>query len=257
MPLPQDLAEFCVDLKVGPGEICVTVPGGTQLCASVSVDITDPTDHVKELFAQANSALAPLTPIFDLIDFALAAFECVKAIPKLADAPPNPGPLLDCIPALQEKIDALLRLLPPTSIPLFAREVLDALLLLLISIRSRLQFLIDRLDRIVEAGTRAAAAGNVQLELILDCATENLDVQLANLNQGLDPVNRLIGILNALLELAGIQVCIPGITQVDEIAEAALEPLDKAIELVQALRDLIPEIPSGSGAGASFSKACD
>ena len=256
MPLPQDLNEFCVDLQVGPGEICVTVPGGTQLCASVSVDIPDPTDLVKQLFAEANAMLAPFVPIFNLIDFALAAFNCLKAIPKLAAIPPDPKPLLDCFPALAEKIDALLRLLPPTSIPLFVRELLDALLLLLVSIRSRLQLLIDQVDRIVEARTRAAAAGNVRLELLLDCAEANLEVQLSNLNKGLAPINRLLGIVNALLQLAGIDVCIPGITQIDEIAEEALEPLDKLIELIQFLRDAIPQIPSGSGAGARFAKAC-
>ena len=91
MPLP-DLREFCIDVDVVPGEVCITFPGGAELCATIP-DLVPPQPDklIRALFAQVNAALQPLTPIFNIIDAVVAIFECVKAISTL-----NPEEIINC-----------------------------------------------------------------------------------------------------------------------------------------------------------------
>jgi hypothetical protein len=71
------------------------------------------------------------------------------------------------------------------------------------------------------------------------------------------PINRLIGVVNAFADLAGLD-CIPELTGIDTLAEEALAPIDEAISLLTKLRSLIPApvVPAGGSAG-TFRKACD
>src|SRR5678816_2695961 len=81
MPLP-DLETLCVELTVTPQRLTVIVPGGASLDPELpDLGPADPMRLAKQLLAQANAALAPLGPVFDLIDVGLALVEAVKAIP--------------------------------------------------------------------------------------------------------------------------------------------------------------------------------
>jgi hypothetical protein len=256
VPLAEDLSEFCIDLKRRPGEICITMPGGLRMCAKVSLDVPDLSDNVLALFGELNGALAPLKPIFDVLDLVKAIVDCVKAIPAAFGPPPDPSQLIECVPVLVKKLDALLRLLPPASLFLMLKEVVTALLLFVVGVRSRIQLMLDRIDRIIEAETKAATLGSVELQEVLDCASGNLDIQLENLNDGCTPVSRLIGTINAFFEIAGLPICIPNIGAFDELTEDALVPLDFMINLLQSILGLIPTVPGG-GFGEGTTKACD
>ena len=76
MPLPN-LEDSCVELTVTPQNLSLTFPGGAALAAQ----LPDPMQLSKQLMAQANAALAPLVPVFNVIDTVLALFQAVKAIP--------------------------------------------------------------------------------------------------------------------------------------------------------------------------------
>lgn len=257
MPLPQDLAEFCIDLDTGPGEVCVTLPGGARVCANLSADITDPSEHVKALFASVNGALAPLKPTFDIIETILALKSCVEAIPKIfTSTPPNPAAVAQCVPNLVEKVEVLLNLLPQISIPLLIKEIIRALILFFQGLRRRIVYLIQKLNNILAAQQRATSIPSVQLQSILDCATANLDVELVNLNESLSPVNRLINLINALADLAGLP-CIPAVTDISELAQPALDAIDTAIEFLRALDETF-DIPGFKlGGGGAFEKICE
>jgi len=255
MPLPQDLEEFCIDLRIHPGQVCVTFPGGSKICAMTSFETTDPADMIRDIFKQINSALAPLVPIFDIIDFAVAAFQCISAIPDALGPPPDPKKLAHCIPQLAEKAEALLRLLPQISIPILAKELIKSLVQFLEGVKGRLRRLITRALAITAAETRAATLGSVELQTILDCATGNLEVELHNLNEHMTPVNRLIGLVNAFLDLAGLP-CIPSIQNIGAIAESALAPLDKSIELLWILYNAIPAPEVDFNAPGAFWNPC-
>lgn len=257
MPLQADLAEFCVDLKVAPGSICITLPGGAQICAKADASVPDIAEQVKQAFDTVNSALTPLVPIFNIIDTVIAAVNCIGAIPDaLLAVPPDPSKIADCLPDLAKKLDALLKLVPQVSVPLLLAEIIDNLILFLLGYKNQIKVMIARANAVAVAQTRATTLGNVQLQTILDCTTGNLQAELVNLNAGFTPIQRLIGLVNALADLAGLP-CIPAISGVNDLTEEALVPIDEAIAFLRDLRALIPIPESGPGGSATFSAECE
>jgi len=237
MPLP-DLSEVCIDLKVTSQELCITFPGGAEMCVQIP-GVPDPTDVSKQLLAQANAALTPLVPVFNIIDAILALFKCVKAIPDSLGPPPDPTKLAESIPDLAEKIDKLLKLIPQLSIPVLIAGLIDVILFYLEGLRGQLQAIIAAQVRIAAAATRAAELGNVQLRTVVDCATASMDAYLQNLNEGMKPLNRLVGLLNLFLQLAGLPP-IPDLANLGDDAEAALAPLDAVIDSLKTVRAGLP-----------------
>jgi hypothetical protein len=237
MPLP-DLSEVCIDLKVTSQELCITFPGGAEMCVQIP-GVPDPTDVSKQLLAQANAALTPLVPVFNIIDAILALFKCVKAIPDSLGPPPDPTKLAECIPDLAEKIDKLLKLIPQLSIPVLIAGLIDVILFYLEGLRGQLQAIIAAQVRIAAAATRAAELGNVQLRTVVDCATASMDAYLQNLNEGMKPLNRLVGLLNLFLQLVGLPP-IPDFKNLGNDAQAALAPLDAVIDSLKTVRAGLP-----------------
>lgn len=237
MPIPN-LSTICVDLKVTKQELCITFPGGASICAHVP-GVPDPTDVSKQLLAQANAAIAPLVPVFNIIDAVVALFNCVKAIPDSLGPPPDPTKLAKCIPDLAKKLDKLLKLIPQLSLPLLIVDLIDVLLFYLTGLRDHLKAIIDHQARIAAAATRAAQLGNVQLRTAVDCATGQMDAHLKNLNESMKPLNRLVGVLNILLQMIGLKP-LPDFGHLGSDAEAALEPLDAVIKQLQTARAAVP-----------------
>ena len=237
MPLP-DLSTVCIDLKMTSQELCITFPGGAEMCVQIP-GVPDPTDVSKQLLAQANAALTPLVPVFNIIDAILALFKCVKAIPDSLGPPPDPTKLAECIPDLAEKIDKLLKLIPQLSIPVLIAGLIDVILFYLEGLRGQLKAIIAAQVRIAAAATRAAELGNVQLRTVVDCANASMDAYLQNLNEGMKPLNRLVGLLNLFLQLAGLPP-IPDLANLGDDAEAALTPLDLVIQQLQTARAALP-----------------
>lgn len=237
MPLP-DLSTVCIDLKVTSQELCVTFPGGAEMCVQIP-GVPDPTDVSKQLLAQANAALAPLVPVFNIVDAIIALFNCVKAIPDSLGPPPDPTKLAECIPDLAEKIDKLLKLIPQLSIPVLIAGLIDVLLFYLQGFRGQLEAIIAHQARLLAAATRAAELGNVQLRTVVDCAEASMDAYLQNLNEGMKPLNRLVALLNLFLQLAGLSP-IPDFKNLGDDAEAALAPLDAVIDSLKTIRAGLP-----------------
>jgi hypothetical protein len=237
MPLP-DLSTVCIDLKVTSQELCVTFPGGAEMCVQIP-GVPDPTDVSKQLLAQANAALAPLVPVFNIVDAIIALFNCVKAIPDSLGPPPDPTKLAECIPDLAEKIDKLLKLIPQLSIPVLIAGLIDVLLFYLQGFRGQLEAIIAHQARLLAAATRAAELGNVQLRTVVDCANATMDAYLQNLNEGMKPLNRLVALLNLFLQLAGLSP-IPDFKNLGDDAEAALAPLDAVIDSLKTIRAGLP-----------------
>lgn len=236
MPLP-DLDLICVQLFATPGEICITMPVGAELCVQFpSLVPPTPDELIKQLFAQLNSAMAPLTPIFNIIDAVVAVFECIKAISTL-----NPEEIINCIPNLAEKISALLKLVPQLSLPFLIVGFIDILILYLTGQRNQLVRQAAYLDRILAAATAATEPGNVALGAIVDCANSDVDVFFQFLNEQNAPLNRLIGFINLFLKLIGVKRCIPSL---GGLASASIVPaiiaIDFLIDLLTTLRNLIP-----------------
>jgi hypothetical protein len=239
MPLP-DLSAACIQTKVGKQDLCVTFPGGAEMCVQIpSVSIPDATEVAKQLMAQTSAALAPLVPIFNLIDVVLALFNCVKAIPDALGPPPDPAKLAKCVPELSQKAAKLLKLVPQLSVPFMVVGLIDVLLTFLEGMRNQLKCIVATEARIAQAAARAAELGNVELAAVVDCASANVDAQMKNFSESAAPINRLIGVINLLLELAGLEK-LPDLENLGSDAEEALGILDDIVSTLQQARAALP-----------------
>lgn len=232
------LEDECRLIETGPGELCVPFPGGATLCAQVGYDIGDPSTIVKSMLAQLNTAMVPLTPFFDVLDFVKAVSDCIHAIPDSLGPPPSPQPIIDCLGGLAKAVSKLLAMIPPFPIFAMVKGILTVITTGLQGLKLKIQALLNHQLRITAAATIAAQTGNVGLTAVVDCASGNIDAQWHNLNAELAPLNRLIGAINVFLKLAGSD-CIPAIGGVASDS-SALGALQAIIDLLQAVNAVIP-----------------
>jgi hypothetical protein len=238
MPLPN-LESLCVAVAVTPQTLSITFPGGASLDAQLAdVGIPDPMQLSKQLMAQANAALAPLSPVFNIIDVALALVEAVKAIPE-AISHLDPGRITDALPDLANKAGKLLALVPQLSVPLMILGLIDTLLLFFAGLALQLRAIIDQQIRIQQAENRAAELGNAQLQVVANCSKHHVDAQLDSLAASVAPVNRLIALINVFCQLAGLGP-LPGLSDLGRDVQAALAPLEETARRLRQLRDAIP-----------------
>jgi hypothetical protein len=243
-PLLPSVADLCVEMPRSPGLLCVNLPGGATICAQTGYDLGDLTGIAQAMIAQINTALAPLQPFFNVLDILDAIFKCVQAIPDCLGPPPNPKEIIDCIPNLAKKIAALLQLLPPLCIPPLIRSIIEILITALQGIENDIKAQLAALDRILESATAAAALGNVELQNAVDCAQNQLDAEFANKNASMAPLNRLIGVINFFMSLAGLG-CIPQLGGLEELAQPLLDVIDDIIALLEKILSFIPDLSFG------------
>jgi len=238
MPLPN-LEDICVELTVTPQHLSLTFPGGASLDAQLpDIGIPDPMELSKQLMAQANAALAPLVPVFNVIDTVLALFQAVKAIPD-AITHLDPTKITDALPDVAQKAAKLLAIVPQLSVPLMIIGLIDVLLAFLGGLSGQLRALIEQQVRIQHAENRAAELGNAQLQTVVDCSRGHVDAQLQSLAESVAPVNRLIALINVFTELVGLGP-LPDLSNLGGDAEAALKPLDDVVKVLTDLRAAIP-----------------
>ncbi len=238
----------CAQATVITAPKCITMPGGVELCAAA---LPNSLDSLHSLFGKLNSALAPLVPIFTIIEVLICLKNCVTAIPDCL-SPPSPTPIIKCTKELIRTLNQLLKMIPQLSVPILVLGVVDALIAFVSSYRDAAILLVRRQQDLITQETRAAELNNARMMILLGCAKENLKVEFSNLSAGAGPVNQLIAIVNALLDIIGLP-CIPGLLIPEQLTEAALKPIDDVISILRALRKLIP-VPS-LGAN-SFGKVC-
>jgi hypothetical protein len=238
MPLP-DLETLCVQLTVTPQRLSVAFPGGATLDPELpNLGLPDPLQLSRQLLGQANAALAPLGPVFDLIDVALALFNAVKAIPD-AISHLDPSKISEALPELAEKAAKLLPLVPQASVPRMIVGLIDTLLAFLGGLAGQLRALIDQQVRIQKAENRAAELGNAQLQAVADCSKHHVAAQLQSLSESITPVNRLIALVNMFAQLAGLGP-LPDLSSLGSDAAEALQPLEDTVKVLQQVRTAIP-----------------
>lgn len=244
-PLTTDPQALVAEVRAAPGELSITFPGGVRVAASAGFSSGDANAVVESLFGPVNAALAPLNPIFSIFDAIKAIFAAVEAIPKtfgLGEVPPDPTALPKAIPPLAAAVSKLLELYPPTPIVVMVRGILEALVVALGGLRDRFAALVAHAARVTAAHTRAAQLGGTvgaALQLVADKAQANLEVQVANANAGAAPLNRLLGVVNGFLDLAGLP-CVPAFGVPTELTEGALSVLDDFVALLRKVLKFLP-----------------
>ena len=234
----QDLEAACVILQVTPQDVCVTLPGGAEVCAQMPGIPRDGGELSKQLLAQLNASMAPLTPIFNVIDAIIAVFACVQAIPEAILKLDVKG-LVECVPEMVEKVAALAKLVPQISVPFMIVGMIDVLILALEGIQADLEAIAAQSVRIQQIETLAQEPRNVGLVAVLNCANADFQAFVDNVNAGAGPINRLIGLLNAFMQLIGLEG-IPVVGTVDSNTSASIEALGTVISTMREIRNAIP-----------------
>jgi hypothetical protein len=238
MALP-DLDTFCVDLPSISG-LCITFPGGAQFCAQLPSPIPPSLDQLAAaMMAQINVALAPLQPVFLIMDVVVAIVDCVKAVESCLGPPPNPSKLIACFPKLAIAIAKVLEILPPLSVPLMIAGILNMIVTFLKGFRAQLLVIIQKLMKLLAVNLRIQVTGSVQLQAVANCASNNLDAFLAGLGANFQPLACICALLNSLLDLIGVPQ-IPCLFSLSaginvSILEELLIPLDDLILLLESL----------------------
>jgi hypothetical protein len=235
--------QTCVPSIATPDGLCITMPGGVEICASIPSPVPIPqTQLVAALIGQLNTALAPLQPVFNIIDAVIAVFDCIKAVATL-----NPSKIAACIPDLAQAVDALIKLIPQLSLPLMIRDFVLAMIAFLQGFIEDLTAMIEYQLRI-RLATNRAAKYNVDIAVIIDCAQKNLEIELAHKGKQVAPIEQLINLINAFLKLLGLP-CIPSFST-PNLSEGFLAYMRELSDFLSFLASVItipiPKLPKAS-----------
>jgi hypothetical protein len=238
VPSPEHL---CVGISVAPGRLCLIFPVGQELCTQLpTADVPNLAALVRAAVAQANAALMPFQPIFDVASFSLLLAEIVKSLVtgQLDDAAAKIGDL----PAA---ISKLVKLIPQLAVPLLVNSLIDLAVAALSAVRSEIDYLVADLTSTLDGILQAQAANRILLAASLSCHRDMLLRWIDRTGAGTEPLQQLLCIISRLLALVGIDAKIP---HFDAIAAATWGRVSAAIRGIEALllsyRKLVP-LPSG------------
>lgn len=240
---PDDIP--CLAMPEIPGVDDICFPGGFCLSHIWNgiAQIPHAADIPLQFFSQIGPAMAPLKPIFDIIDFALAIFKCVEgtvdAITEL-----DPTKIIECIPNLAEIIDKLLALIPQLSIPRMIIETLKAFALLLRGLASDFEYVQSQIQRIADLIDRAADLNDVSLAEILACSQRSLEDNVFSTAEALEGIGRIILLMNIFIGLiGGEEIPCFGSLISDNLAEGLDYIILALTTLAQVLEELADAIP--------------
>ncbi|RJS14154.1 hypothetical protein DRW03_35520 [Corallococcus sp. H22C18031201] len=218
---------LCIHIPPLPEAPTLTLPGGATL------------QH-HQLLQAVQPALAPLTPLFDIVGAVLAVFDVVKAIPDALGPPPDPTAIAAALPKLAEKVSKLLRLVPQLSVPYTVVGVIDIVLGELGRARAQFVHLQLRLSSVAQARQRATQLGDAGLLAVANCAEANVAQEAANVGKALAALSQLMALLNVLLGLVGGPQ-VPDFSSLEGRAlDEAVAPLDTIVRTLRQARAAIP-----------------
>jgi hypothetical protein len=217
----------CIKVEAVPEAGRLTLPGGAALV------------H-QDLATIAQPAMAPMVPVFDVIDALVTAIGVVQAIPDALGPPPDPSGLIQLMPELAEKLSKLLGLVPQVSLPLTVVGLVDAVINALEQAKSQLMALVEQVTRITRAVERASQIGDPELERLVGCARDGVAQTTSN-------VGRALGAAGGALAMIRIFMGFIGGPEVPDLASLDGLPLDEAtaavdglVATLRSLRDAIP-----------------
>lgn len=218
---------LCLNLPELPDPFDLSLPGGVTIQRINLIEVIQP-------------LLAPLMPLFEIVDTIVAIFNCVKAIPDSLGPPPDPTVLAACIPELGEKVAQLLKLIPQLSLPILLKQICKLIVHTLKEARDALVHLQRQLERILNAVDRATDLEDSGLMAIIACAQENVGQEAANVGKMLASLGRLIGLVNLFFGILGL----PEVPDLSDLAgkplDAVIAPLDALIQVFENAGNAVP-----------------
>jgi len=233
-----DIDALCVPIAEMPPPLCVTLPGGAEVCAQTADLPPSLFAYAKIALGAANSAMASLGPIFAVIEAITAIQKCLTAIPGILGPPPDPSKLLEALQELAEKVANLLKLLPQLSVPLLVVQLIDIVIATIDGSASELASLARLAQRIQQAELAASSAP--LLSPMVLCAQVSFDTQLTNLERSFGSINPIIELVNTLGALAGLNPIPTFEGELPSDLVAAAAKLQTASDALRVARAAIP-----------------
>lgn len=226
----------CPTQPRSPPATDIDFPGGGEI-ASVHQALTKiptPAEYLLNAFTQAGPGLAPFKPFFDLLALSEAMSNCQKAVPK-AISELSPDPVLDCIPDVLEKLDAVVKLEPHLSVPVSAASLIDAAIEYMGVAIDILVLLLDRYDELTDWKTTASRVGDTVLDSLLDCADADLNSIKDNVRDGASSIGPLMALVQRYLEEADLDVVL-------DLEDPPLDlPIEELTDFLREMRTLMLE----------------
>lgn len=198
-----DVNALCVPVPEYPKPLCITLPGGAEVCPQTGELPPALFTFAKLALGAANSAMAPLAPIFTIMEVITSITKCLAAVPGIVGPPPDPSKLLEALEELAEKMKKLLLLAPQLSVPLMIVQLIDVIIATIDAAASEMTSLARFLTTIQQAELLAAQAPG--LDPMVVCARGSLDMQMTNIEAAFASINPFIELINMLGALAGLK----------------------------------------------------
>lgn len=244
-----DVSAACIDLGIDAdlSDLAIIFPGGAvlEIPTPPGIDVAFAIDYAKQILAAVSAALMPLQPIFSIIDTIMAIVDFAKAVPD-GIAALDPGKIVEAIPKITAKLDRLLAMIPPLSIPIFLKSLLRVIIVMLTGLKQALNAIIDAILAASLAEARAAVvaefsiSASLQLTAAAECAKASASASMGGLAQGLKPLDALLKIVKLFVEMIGLPVEIPTIAELGADAKVAVNAIDVLIEALTLVRSAIP-----------------
>ena len=194
------MAVECFEIGVENRDLCMRFPGGVSICASPPGAIAPPPDELAQyVMGSAGAALAPLNPIFDMINCLVAIKDALVAVPTL-DFPT----IIDATDILIESLTNLASVVPAISVPVLMVDFITVLLNYLQGVLSKLEDMVEQEQRIADARQLAVEQGLTELLSSADCAEEQLEDLMTGLQGSAGPIGNMIQVMNNLGSLIGL-----------------------------------------------------
>ena len=194
-----NLSILCSPIGPTPKQLCFTLPGDFEICPSTGHINIGTFEYAKLALGLASTALAPLGPVFRILDVVLSLAKCLAVIPEVIGPPPRPQKLVELLKDLADKVLGLARLVPALSVPIMVLQLIDMLIATFDGAAEEFFSLAHHLQRIQQAEINVNQAPG--LLPIITCAHASLAQQMDNLEHVLAAVNPVIDLINLFVEL--------------------------------------------------------
>lgn len=218
----------------------LVLPGGIVLQGSAGLAGGDPGAAFEGFMAAASAGIAPFSPAFDIVGAITSILDAIKATPKILTDMPG---FLEAQAAVVEKVGKLAQLVPQLAVPALIRSVVTVIAAGLRAQAVKLGAFLAHQTRLDAADARALTLPATAKARLLDatsCARANLATQLANEGKAMEPLNRLIALVNSLIHLVPGVACITVLGGASEISQAAIDALNATADGLDLLASLVP-----------------
>jgi hypothetical protein len=216
-------------------QLRVTLPGGLAVQGSAPYLGASPLEASRATISAVTSALAPLGPVFAILDALLAVVKFAQTVPKVVT---RPDKVVAAVLDVVKKSGALASLVPQLSVPLMILGVIDVVIAHLAGLRDEvtaLSALATRADEVAALAETVPSLGPISVEV-----QSQITSRRAQIECGMGDVQPLLGTISALAELIGL----PPITVSGDATTGTLDDLATMLDdLVEALTNLRATIP--------------